>query len=319
MRSYLIRRVLLAIPTLIIVSIIVFLTIRLIPGSVVDMMVRDNEGFGDLAEARAKVEQKLGLDHPLYSQYFTWVGNIIIHGDFGYSLWKGYPVLPEILHRVPVSIELGVLAMIISLCIAFPIGIYSAIRQDTVGDYIARSVSIACIAIPAFWLGTVIIVFPSIWWGWSPPVEYVNFIDNPLQNLKIMIIPAIIMGMNMSGIVMRMTRTMMLEVLRQDYTRTAWAKGLTERTVILRHALKNAAIPVVSIIGLQVPVFIGGSIVLEQLFALPGVGRLTIEVLNNRDYAVLSGINLFVVVFVLVTNLLVDVSYKYLDPRIKYS
>jgi peptide/nickel transport system permease protein len=283
------------------------------------MMVAQNDSIAENNITREELAHRIGLDVPIYVQYGRWVGNIILHGDFGDSLWKNSPILPQLLHRFPVTIELVSIALVIALLIAFPIGIYSAIRQDTAGDYIARSFSIACIAIPGFWIGTIAIVFPSIWWGWSPPVQYVDFIENPIQNLKIMIIPAVIMGMSMSGITMRMTRTMMLEVLRQDYVRTAWAKGLTEKVVILRHALKNAFIPVVSVIGLQIPVFIGNSIVLEQLFALPGIGRLTINVLITRDYPVLSGINLFMVGIVLITNLAVDMTYGWLDPRVKYS
>ena len=319
MGSYIIRRVLLMIPCIVIVSIVVFFTIRLIPGSILDIMVAQQQTAGENAFTREELATMMGLDVPIYTQYGRWVGNIVLHGDFGYSLWKSYPVLPHLLQRFPVSFELGFIGLIIALIIALPIGVYSAIRQDTAGDYVARSLSIAFIAIPGFWIGTMVIVYPSVWWNWSPPMEYIPITVNLAENLKIMIIPAVIMGMTMSGITMRMSRSMMLEVLRQDYVRTAWAKGATEKIVILKHAMKNAFIPVVSIIGLQVPTFIGGSVVMEQIFGLPGIGRLTVEVLNSRDYPVLSGINLFMVAIVLITNLFVDLTYAYLDPRIRYT
>jgi peptide/nickel transport system permease protein len=227
-------------------------------------------------------------------------------------------VAPNVIRRFPISFELGVIGIIVGLIIALPVGIYSAIRQDTAGDYLARGFAIACIALPSFWLGTLVMVFPSVWWKWSPPVDYVSFFQNPGQNLQMFLAPGIILGMGLSGITMRMTRTMMLEVLRQDYIRTAWSKGLTERMVVLRHAMKNALIPIVTIIGLQIPVLIGGSIVLEKIFQIPGIGCLMVDVIFSRDYPILQGINLFMAATVLIINLGVDLTYAYLDPRIHY-
>jgi peptide/nickel transport system permease protein len=218
-----------------------------------------------------------------------------------------------------VSAELGLLALILGQLIALPIGVYSAIRQDSTGDYFGRSLAILCIAVPSFWIGTMVMVFPALWWNWAPPMRYIPFSDDPMGNIGQFIIPAIILGMVLSGTTMRMTRTMMLEVLRQDYIRTAWAKGLSERTVVMRHALKNAMIPVVTIVGMQLPLLIGGSVVLEQIFNLPGVGRYMLSVINKRDYPVISGINLIMASFVLVINLAVDVAYAFLDPRIHYT
>jgi peptide/nickel transport system permease protein len=211
------------------------------------------------------------------------------------------------------------IALLTSLFIALPIGIYSAIRQNTLGDYFARSVAIASIALPSFWIGTMIMVFPSIWWGWTPPMKYVPFFKDPSENLQMFFIPGLILGMFLSGTTMRMTRTMMLEVLRQDYIRTAWSKGLKERVIVVRHALKSALIPVVTIVGLRLPILIGGSIILERIFVLPGVGWLLVDVINSRDYTVLQGLNLFIAMFVLVINLVVDLTYAYLDPRIHYA
>jgi peptide/nickel transport system permease protein len=210
------------------------------------------------------------------------------------------------------------MAMITALLVAFPIGIYSAIRQDTAGDYLGRSFAILCIAVPGFWLGTMIFVFPAKWFSWTPPVIYYPITRDLWANLGQFIIPGILMGMAMSGTTMRMTRTMMLEVLRQDYIRTAWSKGLRERVIVVRHALKNALIPVITIIGLQLPILIGGSVIMEQIFALPGMGRLMLDALSARDYPVVSGVNLVVAMVILAANLLVDLTYAWLDPRIRY-
>ena len=315
MRAYIIRRLLLIVPTLLLVTVIVFFSIRLIPGDVINMMASEHMWMtGRDAEA---IRAELGLDVPVHIQYLRWVGGIF-RGDLGDSLWSKQSVTETILPRFPVSMELGIMSVLISQLIAIPIGIYSAIRQDTVGDYSGRTIAIACIALPHFWLGTLVMIYPALWWGWSPKMEYVSFLDNPIENLQMFIVPAIIMGMILSGITMRMTRTMMLEVLRQDYIRTAWAKGLKERVVISRHALKNALIPVVTIVGLQVPILIGGSVILEKIFNLPGIGRLMVEVINRRDYTVLSGLNLMIATVVLLTNIVVDITYAFLDPRVHY-
>ena len=315
MRAYIIRRLLLVVPTLLLVTIIVFFSIRLIPGDIVDIMA-DHQEFitGKGVEA---IRRELGLDVPIPIQYGRWVWRLL-HGDLGNSLWTGRPVTERLIPRLPVSIELGLLALIVAQLIALPVGIYSAIRQDTVGDYVGRSMAIAMIALPSFWLGTLVMVFPAIWWGWSPPMEYISFFEDPLGNLGMFIVPATIMGMVMSGTTMRMTRTMMLEVLRQDYIRTAWSKGLKERVVVIRHALKNALIPVVTIVGMQLPILIGGAIITEQIFNIPGIGRLLVDIIHRRDYTVLSGINTIMATIVLLINLGVDLTYAYLDPRVHY-
>jgi peptide/nickel transport system permease protein len=227
-------------------------------------------------------------------------------------------ILDDILHRLPVSFELGFLALITALIIAVPIGIFSAIRQDTTGDYVGRTIAILFISLPTFWTGTLVVVYPSVWWGWSPEIAYIPILQDPLRNVAQFIIPALIMGMVMSGTTMRMTRTMMLEVLRQDYIRTAWSKGLKEKTVVMRHALKNALIPVITVIGIQVPILIAGSVILETIFNLPGIGLLLIQALGQRDYPAISGINVFMAIFILLINLVVDLAYAYLDPRVKY-
>jgi peptide/nickel transport system permease protein len=319
MRAYIVRRLGLIIPTLFLVTLIVFFSIRLIPGSTIDLMVMAHQSDYTVEDiSREEIEHRLGLDIPIHVQYGRWISGVIMRGDLGKSLWSERPVIEGILHRLPISFELGLIALVTGLLISLPVGIYSAIRQDTIGDYLARSVAIICIAVPGFWLGTMIMVFPSIWWGWSPPMQCVPFFENPMKNLAMFIIPGVILGMVMSGTTMRMTRTMMLEVMRQDYIRTAWSKGLKERLVIVRHALKNALIPVVTIVGMQLPVLIGGSVVLERIFCLPGIGWLMIDAISARDYPMLSAINLIIASAVLVINLAVDLTYAYLDPRVHY-
>ncbi len=221
MGAYILRRLLALVPTLIIVSIIVFVTIRMIPGDVIDMMLSQNDIGADKL-SRDQLIAALGMDRPMPEQYLRWVW-ALFHGDLGNSLWHSTPVLQEVLNRLPITFELGLMALIIGLLIALPIGVYSAMRQDTKSDLLFRSFSILLLAVPSFWLGTMVMVFPSIWWGWSPEVNYVKFSDDPLQNMKQMLVPALVLGTSLSAITMRMTRTMMLEVLRQDYIRTAWA------------------------------------------------------------------------------------------------
>jgi len=315
MRAYIIRRGISIIPTLFLVTLFVFFSVRLIPGDAIDLMIEEQQGVETIS--REEIEHMLGLDLPIHVQYGDWMLGVV-RGDLGTSVWTKRSVTQVIVNRLPVSFELGIIALLIALGISIPVGIYSAIRQDTGGDYLARSFAIACIALPSFWIGTMVVVFPSIWWHWSPPVRLITFAQDPLGNLRMFILPAAILGMVMSGTTMRMTRTMMLEVLRQDYIRTAWSKGLKERVIIVRHALKNALIPVVTIIGLQMPIIIGGSVVLEKIFCLPGIGWLMIDAINTRDYAIVSGINLLMATFVLVINLLVDLTYAYIDPRVQY-
>ena len=316
MRTYLIRRLLLAIPTVFLVSFMVFLTIRLIPGSIVDLMLNQYQWVTNMDIN--VIKHNLGMDVPIYVQYFRWMGNIILHGDFGKSLWYNMPVLQTLLSKLPVTFELGFISLIIAQLIALPIGIFSALRQDTWGDYLARSFAILAIAVPSFWLATLVIVFPSIWWGWSPPLRLVPFMENPIKNLGEFIVPSLVLGLSMAGGTMRMMRTMMLEILRQDYVRTAWAKGLRERTVVMRHVLKNALIPVITTIGLGLPLLIGGAVIIEDIFGLPGLGRLMVEATTMRDYTIVSG-DMFLFAFGLVIiNLLVDLSYGFLDPRIQY-
>ena len=317
MQAYLIRRLLALIPTLFFASVIVFVTVRLIPGDIIDLMLSQND-IGAAKMGREQLEKTLGLDQPMWLQYGRWVGSILFHGDFGRSLWQNTPVSEQLLARLPITFELGLMALIVALSIAIPIGVYSAVRQDSRGDYVARSFSILMLAVPSFWIGTMVMVFPSLWWGWSPPIQFTSFSADPIKNLAQMITPAIILGFGLSALTMRLTRTMMLEVLRQDYIRTAWAKGLGEKLVVARHALRNALIPVVTLIGLQAPLLIGGAVIMEQIFVIPGMGLLLLDAVSQRDYPIITGVFLIVGVAVMFINLIVDLSYGRLDPKVRY-
>ncbi len=321
MRAYIIRRLILIVPTLFIISLLVFFAIRLIPGDVIDIMIGEmgSVTYESKEATREMLEKRLGLDVPVHIQYGRWIAGIVLRGDLGMSLWKQTPVSKDIAQKMPASIELGIFGLLTALIISFPIGIYSAMRQDTVSDYIGRSFAIACIAIPSFWLGIMVVVFPSVWLGWSPSIEFIHFTEDPLGNIGQFVIPGTILGMSLAGTNMRMIRTMMLEVLREDYIRTAWAKGLNERTVVVRHALKNALIPVITLIGLSLPVLIGGTVIIEQIFTIPGVGRYLVTAALQRDFSVISAVTLIIAVFVLFINLGIDLLYSALDPRIRYN
>lgn len=317
MRNYIIRRGLLIIPTLFLVSLVVFFTIRAIPGKALDLMVMEHPtGTGGTIDVDA-LRTMLGLNDPPHVQYGKWMGGVL-RGEFGKSLWSPRFLRDELALRLPVTFELGFMAFIIAQLIALPIGLFSAIRQDSIGDFFGRSFAIIALSVPGFWLGTMVMVFPSIWWGYSPPMKLIQFTQDPFANLQQFIIPATLMGLGMSGTTMRMLRTTMLEVLRQDYVRTAWAKGLRERIVVMRHGLRNAMIPVVTIIAGQIPVMIGGAVIMEQIFNLPGMGRLFLDSINRRDYPFVSGINVFLAAAGMIIILLTDLSYAYLDPRIRY-
>ena len=313
MRKYILRRLCVAIPSLLIASFIVFSLPRLLPGDVVQLML-DERAYGkDLHDLRAK----LGLDKPIFVQYVEWLGRVVT-GDLGESLWTKRPVLEELIRRVQITLELGLLALAFALVIALPIGVLAAARQDTVADYIFRSLAIIGLSVPGFWKATLIVLLPAIWWGWSPPIHYTEFSADPWQHLFHMSIPAFILAIAASAGIMRLTRAQLLEVLRQDYVRTAWSKGLAERVVVLKHSLKNAIIPVVTVLGLQISGILGGTVIFESIFGLPGMGRFLFDAVTNRDYPVIQGVNLLIVTMVVVMNLTVDACYVLLDPRIRY-
>lgn len=313
LRRYFVKRLLVAIPSLLIASLIVFSLVRLIPGDVVTMMMEENQYAQDLDEMRAK----LGLDRPIHVQYVQWMGHVL-RGDFGQSLYTGRPVLGELATRLPVSLELGAIALLSAILMGVSIGIVSAVRQDTARDYVARSGAILGLSVPGFWLGTLVVVLPAIYLGWSPSIQYVSLEDDPVGHLVQFLVPGFLLGIASAATVMRLTRTQLLEVLRQDYVRTAWAKGLVERRVVLKHCLKNALIPVVTVLGIQVAQILSGTVIFESIFGLPGMGRYLFDAISERDYPVIQAINLTVVTTIVVVNLVVDMTYAWLDPRIRY-
>jgi peptide/nickel transport system permease protein len=313
LKRYVAKRLLIAIPSLLIASLIVFTLPRLIPGDAVQLMLAEKAYAKDIEELRAK----LGLDRPIYVQYFEWAGRAV-RGDLGESLWTRRPVLEEIGQRLPVTLTLAVIALIFALAIAIPVGVISAARQDSIVDFFARSTAILGLSVPNFWLATLLIVLPAIWWGWRPVGDFVEFSSAPLVYVRQLLLPAAILGVAASAALMRLTRGMLLEVLRQDYVRTAWAKGLAERRVVLKHGLRNAVIPVVTLLGTQLPQIIGGTVVIETVFGLPGMSRFLFDAINQRDYPVIQGVNLLVVSTVVMVNLGVDALYAVLDPRIRY-
>jgi peptide/nickel transport system permease protein len=314
MSRYLARRLALLVPTLLGVTIVVFVLVRLLPGDATTLLLQDaRTSSADETALRAQ----LGLDQPVYLQYLTWAGTLL-RGDLGQSFKTRNPVTEELASKIPVTAELGLMALVIAAGIAIPIGVISAVRQDTWTDYLARSAAIGLLAIPGFWLGTLVITMPSVWWQWTPPLRYTRLLDDPGKNLVHVIVPALILGLGLAGGLMRLVRTQMLEVLRQDFVRTATAKGLDEQAVVVRHALKNAFIPALTALGLQVSLLVSGTVVLESIFVLPGMGRYLLEAIQARDYPAVQALNLLFATVIVVTNLVVDMLYGWLDPRVRY-
>jgi peptide/nickel transport system permease protein len=312
MRVYIFRRLLVAVPSLLIASLIVFTLPRLIPGDVVQLMLEEKAYGKDLEDLRAK----LGLNRPIHVQYFDWLGSVV-RGQLGESLWTRQPVLTELTRRLPVTVTLGIFATFVAIAIGMPIGVLAATRQDGALDFFARSAAILGLSIPGFVLAILVTLLPAIWWGWTPP-RFVAFAKDPAGHLAQFVLPAIILGVASAAGIMRLTRGMLLEVLRQDYVRTAAAKGLRGRVVVLKHALKNALIPVVTVLGLQVAGIAGGAVIIEWIFGIPGMGQFLVDAIVQRDYPVIQGINLVIVTIIVLTNLSVDLLYAVLDPRIRY-
>ena len=380
MTQYIIRRLLLMIPTLLGVSLLVTAFVRMLPGDAVDILTANNEiqgrdeilksvvnerlvakgidpakaGFPDrkpiqdeIVAAQLKqdgldfktatdaqkeqanndfarnaykdqIRERLGLDKNYVEQWWSWIWNAM-QGDLGTSLAGSQPIGPELWERIPVSIELGVLGMIVSIVIALPIGVISAVKQDKALDYVARGGAISMLALPSFFLATIIIAVASRWGDYSFPLFFKKLTENPKENLELIWVPAVLLGIGLSGTLMRLTRAQMLDVLRQDYMRTARSKGLSDRTAVIRHGVRNALIPIVTIIGLQVPVLVGGSLVLEQIFGIPGIALYLYTAILNRDFPVIIAVNMIIAVVIVFANLFVDLTYAVLDPRIRLS
>ena len=317
MRQHLIRRLLASLITLFGISILVFGAIRLVPGDQITAQLGTEAGMLS-DEQRASLERYYGLDRPVVEQYFTWITNAL-QGNFGLSIRQGREVLPLILERFPVTLELALLSVILALFIGIPIGIVSSLRRNTWIDFFGRVFSMLGLSVPNFLLGTLIIYVLSVYFKILPNSgNYVDFVEDPVMNLQQLIFPAITMGFSFAASIMRMTRSAMLEVLNESYVRTARSKGLKEHTVILRHAMRNALIPVVTLIGIEFGYLLGGAFITEQIFSLPGIGRLAINAITQREYALVQGIAMFIVFNFIVINFIVDVLYGLLDPRVSY-
>jgi peptide/nickel transport system permease protein len=318
MRDYIIRRLLLLPIIMIGVSFLTFAVFNfMIPGNVCHLRL----GFGATDDTVKACEEQHGLDDPWYEQYGRWLVGIP-QGDFGTSLSEGeVAVKEELKHRLPVTLELMFLTLTFALILGIPPGVLSAVRPNTPSDWISRLLSVFFLSIPSFYLGIIILTFAAIWFGWTPPQysqSYVSFFDDPLTNLEEFLLPSFVLSVGIAAVIMRLTRSAMLEVLRNDYIRTAWSKGLRERTVVWRHALKNAMIPVVTVIGLQIGALIGGAVLIESVFGLNGIGRYVLEAIIRRDFFIVQTMVLMFAFVYVVTNLFVDIAYAWLDPRIHY-
>lgn len=315
MQRYILRRLIFAVPCLILLSAIVFFSIRTVPGDVIMAMIEENSA--PTAERAAAMRHELGLDVPAWKGFPVWLAKAAT-GDLGDSLYSRRSVRNEIFKRIPVTFELAFLSLVVSTAVGMFFGILCAVKRESMLDYVGRLTAVMGLAMPSFWLGTLAVVMPAVWFGWMPSVRYVSFWTDPVANLQQFALPALTLGFLQNASVMRMTRSCLLEVLRSDYVRTAVAKGLRERVIIIRHALKNALIPVITITGGHAAVLLGGTVIIETIFTLPGVGRLTLVSIQHRDYTQLQGNVLFIGTVVILMNLMVDSTYAWLDPRIRY-
>jgi peptide/nickel transport system permease protein len=314
MHRFIAGRLLSTIPTLLGVVTLVFVVMRLVPGSIVDQILASGDAS---EETRASLRAFFGLDQPIYVQYFQYLGNLMT-GDLGASWRARFPTMDMILFALPVTLQLALMAAVISMAVGIVAGILSAVYENTPLDHVIRVLSLFGLSMPVFWQATMIILVLSLTVRWAP-LGYVSLFEDPLQNLSLMILPALALGTSASASVMRMTRSCLLDVLRQDYVRTAQAKGLRQRAVVVRHAVKNALIPVVTILGLQFGSLLGGSVVVVSVFGMPGIGLLILNAIGMRDYPIVQGAVIFTAIMFMLTNLLVDVLYGYLDPRIRLS
>jgi peptide/nickel transport system permease protein len=316
MFRYVTQRLLMMIPTLLGVAILVFLMLRMMGGDPVEVMLR-GEG-ANVSQAVIEAERvRLGLDQPIPVQFAKWLGGMMT-GDFGFSMWTGKPVAQEIASRLPLSLQVAVMATFLAVLIAIPLGTLSALYKDSWIDHLVRVISIAGLAVPSFWLGMVIILTLLTLFHWHPPVLFTPFFENPRENLSQLIWPALAVGYRYSAVATRMMRSTLLEVLQEDYIRTARAKGVFERLVVVRHALSNALLPVVTVVGLEFAFLIGGLVVTEQVFNLNGIGKLFVEAVSRSDFTMVQALVLLVASFFIIINFVIDLLYAWLDPRIRY-
>jgi len=316
MWQYIVKRLLLMLPTLIGAALVVFLLMHVVPGDVALLILGGDQGGDINPQELVKLRTQLGLNRPLYVQFLSWLWGAV-HLNFGISLWTGTSVIEEIMIPLPLSLEVAIAATIVSIIIAIPLGTVAAIRQDTWVDYVVRVVSIGGLAIPAFWTGILIILFLVIYFEWGPPLEYASMFQDPWENLKQLIWPIVSVGYRNAAVAARMTRSTVLETMREDYIRTARAKGFGERTVVVKHAFRNACIPVITVLGLQFGQLLGGAIVTETVFAWPGVATLTVDSIRNQDFPVVQCAVILLALVIVSLNLIVDLAVAFIDPRIR--
>ena len=315
MQKYVAQRLMLFVPSIVAISVIIFVVARLAPVDTISVILLET-GVQD-EELTKQIEERLGLSDSILKQYLTWISDAL-RGDFGQSWFTGQSIASELKNRIPVSLELGLLSLALSMVVSIPIGMLAAVKQDTWPDYLTRGGAILLLAIPNFWLGIAVVGAGYYWFTWAPPVEYKTWAQDPGQHMLIMVWPVILLAVGLSGTKMRLVRSTILEVMRQDYVRTARAKGLSERIVLWRHVLRNALIPFITVVGLQLPIIVAGSVVLESIFLLPGVGRYIVEASTRYDFPIMQAVVMVVAAFIMLSNLLVDLSYVWLDPRIRY-
>lgn len=315
MGKYITKRLLLLIPTLFLVCVIVFLLLRCIPGSAVEALTYRLQSSGAVEVSEEAVRAQLGMDKPAPVQFLIWFGNAL-RGDLGDSFFQNESVVHAMSRQIVPSLELGFLTLVLTCVISIPLGVYCAARQDTISDYTIRTVSLVLMSLPVFWIATIVLIYPAIYLHWSPPTEYVSFFKDPVANLQMFITPALLGAITNAGMQLRYVRTVMLDTMRTDYVRTAKAKGVPERVILFRHSFRNAMIPVVTLIGGSVAMLIGGSVILENLFSIPGIGQQMVVALANRDYPIVQGCVLIFSLFTMIVNVVVDISYKWIDPRV---
>ena len=318
MNTYVLKRFMLFVPTLLLVTLMVFALMRLVPGDPAELLLMGFEGDGQYSQKQLdELRAKLGTDRPLAIQYLSWIWGML-RGDFGVSMYFDTPISEDLAAKLPITLELSAFALLLAFVVAVPLGVISAVRQDTIADYASRIIAIAGVAMPTFWIGILVVYFLVTWFDWLPPLGYADLWDNPWRNLQQMFFPAVALGFYNMALIARVTRSSMLEVFREDYIRTARSKGLRERAVIIRHALKNAFLPILTISGWQVGRLIAGTVVIETIFLVPGMGRLLVDSILHRDYTMIQSIVMVIAFMVLALNLVVDLLYAWLDPRIRY-
>lgn len=318
MQTFILKRLLQSLIVLLLVSIFIFLAVRLLPGDPIYLLLQESSVAGASQEQLAALRAEYGLDQPLAVQYLAWLG-ALLQGDMGMSIFSKQPVADEIFRRLPITLELGLWSVVVSTLIGIPLGVASAVRRGTWIDHTVALVTNIGVTVPIFWLGLLMMLVFSLWLRWLPVMGWTPFFENPAEHMKQLVMPVICLSLFPIAAVARQTRSSLMEVIHQDYVRTAWAKGLDEPTIIFRHALKNSLIPVITTIGLSARVIVGGSTVIETVFSIPGMGRLIVTAVSNKDFAVVQGVIVVIAALVVAINMLVDIAYGWVDPRIRYS